>query len=136
MRLLHWKAFKKHRRCFFGRLDCEAVLNPISGHVFDEGHGESGVLRSAEWHDDDWAFKALATVPYIPLSYTLVIVAYYPRHLAVSYSLGILRRIYFSRNISSRYKLSTLDRNYIFWKYIGALSIKRFPLIVARNWFS
>ncbi|GFX05161.1 hypothetical protein TNCV_1958171 [Trichonephila clavipes] len=43
-----------HRHCFFGRLDCEAVLNPISGHVFDEGHGESGVLRSAEWHDDDW----------------------------------------------------------------------------------
>ncbi|GFS90284.1 hypothetical protein TNCV_508931 [Trichonephila clavipes] len=43
-----------HRRCFFGRLDCEAVLNPISGHVFDEGHGESGVVRSAEWHDDDW----------------------------------------------------------------------------------
>ncbi|GFW52965.1 hypothetical protein TNCV_2899011 [Trichonephila clavipes] len=42
------------KRCFFGRLDCEAVLNPISGHVFDEGHGESGVLRSAEWHDDDW----------------------------------------------------------------------------------
>ncbi|GFW97173.1 hypothetical protein TNCV_631781 [Trichonephila clavipes] len=40
------------KRCFFGRLDCEAVLNPISGHVFDEGHGESGVVRSAEWHDD------------------------------------------------------------------------------------
>ncbi|GFU52003.1 hypothetical protein TNCV_862031 [Trichonephila clavipes] len=46
-----------HRRCFFGRLDCEAVLNPISGHVFDEGHGESGVLRSAEWHDDEQVLK-------------------------------------------------------------------------------
>ncbi|GFU91443.1 hypothetical protein TNCV_2542111 [Trichonephila clavipes] len=43
-----------HRRSFFGRLDCEAVLNPISGQVFDEGHDESGVVHSAVWHDDDW----------------------------------------------------------------------------------
>ncbi|GFS79289.1 hypothetical protein TNCV_4409451 [Trichonephila clavipes] len=43
-----------NRRCFFGRLDCKIVLNPISGQVFDEGHDESGVVHSAEWHDDDW----------------------------------------------------------------------------------
>ncbi|GFT15495.1 uncharacterized protein TNCV_3265031 [Trichonephila clavipes] len=39
---------------FLGIWTVKTVLNPISGQVFDEGHGESGVLRSAEWHDDDW----------------------------------------------------------------------------------
>ncbi|GFW84491.1 uncharacterized protein TNCV_212951 [Trichonephila clavipes] len=48
------KLVKFQESCFFGRLDCEAVLNPISGQVFDEGHDESGVVHSAEWHDDDW----------------------------------------------------------------------------------
>ncbi|GFX23264.1 uncharacterized protein TNCV_4560461 [Trichonephila clavipes] len=39
---------------FLGFWTVKTVLNPISGQFFDEGHGESGVLRSAEWHDDDW----------------------------------------------------------------------------------
>ncbi|GFT36867.1 uncharacterized protein TNCV_174672 [Trichonephila clavipes] len=39
---------------FLGFWTVKTVLNPISGQVFDEEHDESGVLRSAEWHDDDW----------------------------------------------------------------------------------
>ncbi|GFT39182.1 uncharacterized protein TNCV_2897061 [Trichonephila clavipes] len=39
---------------FLGFWTVKTVLNPISGQFFDEGHGESGVLRSAEWHDGDW----------------------------------------------------------------------------------
>ncbi|GFX92025.1 uncharacterized protein TNCV_5004891 [Trichonephila clavipes] len=39
---------------YLGFWTVKTVLNPISGQVFDEGHGESGVLRSAEWHDGDW----------------------------------------------------------------------------------
>ncbi|GFV27758.1 uncharacterized protein TNCV_4169801 [Trichonephila clavipes] len=43
-----------NRRCFLGFWTVRTVLNPISGQVFDEGHGESGVLHSAKWHDCDW----------------------------------------------------------------------------------
>ncbi|GFX87862.1 hypothetical protein TNCV_4373271 [Trichonephila clavipes] len=41
------------RRLFFGRLDCNTVLNPLSGS-FDVGLGESGALHSALWHGGDW----------------------------------------------------------------------------------
>ncbi|GFX04739.1 hypothetical protein TNCV_2247221 [Trichonephila clavipes] len=40
---------------FLGFWTVKTVLNPISGQVFDGGHGDSGVLHSARWHDDDWA---------------------------------------------------------------------------------
>ncbi|GFW10253.1 hypothetical protein TNCV_4812211 [Trichonephila clavipes] len=39
---------------FLGFWTVRTVLNPISGQGFDEGHGESGVFRSARWHDGDW----------------------------------------------------------------------------------
>ncbi|GFX22530.1 hypothetical protein TNCV_2784661 [Trichonephila clavipes] len=38
------------RVAFLGFWTVRTVLNPISGQVFDEGHGESGVLHSARWH--------------------------------------------------------------------------------------
>ncbi|GFS77104.1 uncharacterized protein TNCV_3757361 [Trichonephila clavipes] len=44
---------------FLGFWTVQTVLNPISGQVFDEGHGESGVLRSAEWHDEDWFYDGI-----------------------------------------------------------------------------
>ncbi|GFX47550.1 uncharacterized protein TNCV_3015691 [Trichonephila clavipes] len=35
--------------------DCTTVtVIQLGGQVFDEGHGESGVLHSAKWHDGDW----------------------------------------------------------------------------------
>ncbi|GFT31853.1 uncharacterized protein TNCV_2035801 [Trichonephila clavipes] len=39
---------------FLGFWTVRTVLNPISGQAFDEGHDESGVLHSANWHDGDW----------------------------------------------------------------------------------
>ncbi|GFY26727.1 uncharacterized protein TNCV_4374731 [Trichonephila clavipes] len=39
---------------FLGFYTVGTVLYPISGQVFDEGHGESDVLHSARWHDGDW----------------------------------------------------------------------------------
>ncbi|GFU58160.1 uncharacterized protein TNCV_696732 [Trichonephila clavipes] len=45
---------QEERVAFLGFWTVRTVLNPISGQVFDEGHGESGVLHSARWHDGDW----------------------------------------------------------------------------------
>ncbi|GFW89000.1 uncharacterized protein TNCV_2684341 [Trichonephila clavipes] len=44
---------------FLGFWTVRTVLNPISGQVFDEGHGESGVLHSARWHDGDWMIDGI-----------------------------------------------------------------------------
>ncbi|GFX02800.1 uncharacterized protein TNCV_4437821 [Trichonephila clavipes] len=44
---------------FLGFWTVRTVLNPISGQVFDEEHGESGVLHSARWHDGDWMIDGI-----------------------------------------------------------------------------
>ncbi|GFU31883.1 uncharacterized protein TNCV_1111411 [Trichonephila clavipes] len=44
---------------FLGFWTVRTVLNHISGQVFDEGHGESGVLHSARWHDGDWMIDGI-----------------------------------------------------------------------------
>ncbi|GFV48240.1 calpain-A [Trichonephila clavipes] len=44
---------------FLGFWTVKTVLNPISGQVFDEGHGDSGVLLSARWHDGDWLIDGI-----------------------------------------------------------------------------
>ncbi|GFV30205.1 uncharacterized protein TNCV_96821 [Trichonephila clavipes] len=44
---------------FLGFWTARTVLKPISGQIFDEGHGESGVLHSARWHDGDWMLDGI-----------------------------------------------------------------------------
>ncbi|GFU56231.1 uncharacterized protein TNCV_712871 [Trichonephila clavipes] len=55
------KRVSNNRRCvaFLGFWTVRTVLNPISGQVFDEAHGESGVLHSARWHDGDWMIDGI-----------------------------------------------------------------------------
>ncbi|GFU77672.1 transposable element Tcb2 transposase [Trichonephila clavipes] len=48
-----------NRRCFFGLLDCK---NSPQSHIWTSlrrGHGESGVLHSARWHDGDWMIDGI-----------------------------------------------------------------------------
>ncbi|GFV46827.1 uncharacterized protein TNCV_4856921 [Trichonephila clavipes] len=44
---------------FLGFWTVRTVINPIYGQVFDEGHGESGVLHSARRHDGDWMIDGI-----------------------------------------------------------------------------
>ncbi|GFX53379.1 mariner Mos1 transposase [Trichonephila clavipes] len=54
-----WEQYLRDGVTFLGFWTVKTVLNPISGQVFDEGHGESGVLHSPRWHDGDWMIDGI-----------------------------------------------------------------------------
>ncbi|GFW90034.1 transposable element Tc1 transposase [Trichonephila clavipes] len=59
-----------------------------------------------------------ATIPYIPLSYTLVIVTYYPRHLVVSCNLHIL--------LQDVCDNSTDESLFNLWDHDGRIRVRRY----------
>ncbi|GFW39106.1 uncharacterized protein TNCV_1830971 [Trichonephila clavipes] len=54
-----WRRFQDDGVAFLSFWTVKTVLNPISGQVFDEGQGDSGVLYSAKWHDGDWLIDGI-----------------------------------------------------------------------------